>query len=102
MRGISFFVVMMLLVCFNSLEAQNVKRPESYNYQRGLEAMQEEKFDEAIDYFNKDIQENPMNGYSYSLIAHIRLVKEKYGRNFTAADLTIKNQSGLIRIHQDQ
>lgn len=91
MRGISFFVVMMLLACFNSLEAQNVKRPESYNYQRGLEAMQEEKFDEAIDYFNKDIQENLKNGYSYSWIAHIRLVKEEYGKALTASDLAIKN-----------
>ena len=91
MRGISFFVVMMLLACFNSLEAQNVKRPESYNYQRGLEAMQEEKFDEAIEYFNKDIQENPKNGYSYSWIAHIRLVKEEYGKALTASDLAIKN-----------
>ena len=91
MRGISFFVVMMLLACFNSLEAQNVKRPESYNYQRGLEAMQEEKFDEAIDYFNKDIQENPENGYSYSWIAHIRLAKEEYGKALTASDLAIKN-----------
>ena len=91
MRGISFFVVMMLFACFNSLEAQNVKRPVSYNYQRGLEAMQEEKFDEAIDYFNKDIQENPKNGYSYSWIAHIRLVKEEYGKALTASDLAIKN-----------
>ena len=91
MRGISFFVVMMLFACFNSLEAQNVKRPESYNYQRGLEAMQEEKFDEAIDYFNKDIQENPKNGYSYSWLAHIRLVKEEYGKALTASDLAIKN-----------
>ena len=91
MRGISFFVEMMLLACFNSLEAQNVKRPESYNYQRGLEAMQEEKFDEAIDYFNKDIQENPKNGYSYSWIAHIRLAKEEYGKALTASDLAIKN-----------
>ena len=95
-------ILALFLLAVSQMIAQNVKRPKSYNYQCDLEAMQEEKFDEAIDYFNKDIQENPMNGYSYSLIAHIRLVKEKYGRNFTAADLTIKNQSGLIRIHQDQ
>lgn len=96
------FVIVMLMISICQIDAQNVKRPELYNYQCGLEAMQEEKFDEAIDYFNKDIQENPMNGYSYSWIAHIRLVKEKYGKNFTAVDLAIKNQSGLIRIHQDQ
>ncbi len=64
------------LCCIDSIWAQNVKRPETYNYQRGLEAMQEEKIDEAIDFFNKDLQENPKNGYSYSWIAHLRLARE--------------------------
>lgn len=70
--------------------AQNVKRPESYNYQRGLEAMQEEKMQEALDYFNKDLQENPKNGYSYSWIALLRGQNEDYGRALTAADMAIK------------
>lgn len=85
------FVIVVLLIGLSQVLAQNIKRPESYNYQRGLEAMQEEKFDEAIEYFNKDIQENPKNGYSYSWIAHIRLVKEEYGKALTASDLAIKN-----------
>lgn len=86
-----WLLVLLTLVCFVAIQAQNIKRPESYNYQRGLEAMQEEKFDEAIEYFNKDIQENPKNGYSYSWIAHLRLVKEEYGKALTASDLAIKN-----------
>ena len=85
------FFIVMLMISFSQVDAQNVKRPKSYNYQRGLEAMQEEKFDEAIEYFNKDIQENPKNGYSYSWIAHIRLAKEEYGKALTASDLAIKN-----------
>ena len=79
--------VMLSLAAFS----QNIKRPESYNYQRGLEAMQEEKVDEALEYFNKDLQENPKNGYSYVWIAHIRLANEEYGKALTAADLAIKN-----------
>ena len=70
--------------------AQNVKRPESYNYQRGVEAVQNEKVDEALEYFNKDIQENPKNGYSYSWIAMLRVHQEEYGRALTAADMAIK------------
>ena len=49
-----FFVIGLLLIALSS-DAQNVKRPESYNYQRGLEALQEEKYQEALDYFNKDL-----------------------------------------------
>ena len=83
-------IATMLLLGFCQVEAQNIKRPESYNYQRGLEAMQEEKNDEAIDYFNKDLKENPKNGYSLSWIAHLRLLQENYGRALTAADLALK------------
>ena len=72
------------------VNAQSVKRPESYNYQRGLEAMQDEKRQEALDFFNKDLKENPKNGYSYSWIAMLRGQNEEYGRALTAADLAIK------------
>lgn len=83
-------IAAMLLLGMYQAEAQNIKRPESYNYQRGLEALQEEKNDEAIDFFNKDLKENPKNGYSLSWIAHLRLLQEDYGRALTAADLALK------------
>lgn len=70
--------------------AQNVKRPETYNYLRGHEAMQEQKLEEALEYFNKDVKENPKNGYSYVWIATLRTRTEEYGRALTAADLAIK------------
>ena len=85
------FVIVVLLIGLSQVLAQNIKRPESYNYQRGMEAMQEEKVDEALEYFNKDIQENPKNGYSFAWIAHLRLANEEYGKALTAADLAIKN-----------
>ena len=50
--------VMLSLAAFS----QNIKRPESYNYQRGLEAMQEEKVDEALEYFNNSFLSLSTNG----------------------------------------
>ena len=84
-----FFLLICLSLC-EFLMAQNIKRPESYNYQRGVEAVQNEKVDEALEYFNKDIQENPKNGYSFSWIAMLREHEEEYGRALTAADMAIK------------
>ena len=49
------------LICSAIAWAQNIKRPDSYNYQRGIEAIQEEKMGDALEYFNKDIGENPKN-----------------------------------------
>ena len=84
------FVLSVMTWSIMWVNAQSVKRPESYNYQRGLEAMQDEKRQEALDFFNKDLKENPKNGYSYSWIAMLRGQNEEYGRALTAADLAIK------------
>lgn len=67
----------LLVLCFLAIGvcifAQNIKRPDSYNYQRGVEAMQNDNLQEALDYFNKDIADNPKNGYSFSWVAMLRL-----------------------------
>ncbi len=88
MRKIIIFVL--LIIGMYQVEAQNIKRPESYNYQRGREAMQEQKYDEAIEYFNKDLNENPKNGYSFVWIASLRDYRQEFGQALTAADLALK------------
>ena len=88
MRQIIITVMLLLGLC--QVEAQNIKRPESYNYQRGREAMQEQKYDEAIEYFNKDLKENPKNGYSFIWIASLRDYRQEFGQALTAADLALK------------
>lgn len=47
---------------------------------RGVESGQNEKTEEALEFFNKDIQENPKGGYSFSWIAMLRVHQEEYGR----------------------
>lgn len=73
-----------------SVFAQNIKRPESYNYQRGIEAVQEEKMGDALEYFNKDIGENPKSGYPYMWVSYIYLSTREYGRALDAANMAIK------------
>ena len=81
---------LMVMGIVMSVFAQNIKRPESYNYQRGIEAVQQEKMGEALEYFNKDIQENPKSGYPYMWISYIYLTNEEYGRALEAANAAIK------------
>ena len=81
------FVLFLTLFSVNMMAQQ---RPESYNYQRGLEAMQNEKIEESLDYFDKEVKENPKNGYAYSWIALLRNQQEEYGRALSAADLAVK------------
>ena len=84
-------VTIMCILLYGTLAfAQGYKRPDSYNYQRGVEAIQNENPQEALEYLNKDISENPKNGYTFSCIAMLRLQNEEYGKALTAADLAIK------------
>ena len=40
-----------------SLNAQNSnKRPDSYNYNRGLEELRKENYEDALTYLNKEVE----------------------------------------------
>ncbi len=79
-----------LAFCVTTIKAQDIKRPDSYNYTRGVEAIQNENYDEALDFLNKEIQENPKNGYAFAWIAAISQYYQEYGRAITALDQAIK------------
>lgn len=61
-------IVLFAVWCGGVLSGQEIKRPESYNYCRGLEAMQGEDVAVALDFFEMDVQDNPKNGYSYFMV----------------------------------
>lgn len=85
-------ILTLLFCCICTVNfAQDIKRPESYNYTRGVEAVQNDKTEEALEYLNKEVQENPENGYAYSWIATVRYELEEYGRALTAVNLAIKH-----------
>jgi len=70
--------------------AQKIKRPDSYNYQRGYEALQNEDYGEALEYFGKDLQENPKSGYPNLFIGMIHAGYDEFGQALTAIDNAIK------------
>ncbi len=83
--------LLLILLAYGSLTyAQDIKRPDSYNYTRGVEAIQNNNGVEALEYLNKELEENPNNGYAFSWIALVRNHDEEYGRALTAADKAVK------------
>lgn len=79
-----------LIACSSVLYADNIKRPDSYNYTRGIEAIQNNNLEEALDYLNKEITEHPDNGYAFAWMASVRNYNEEYGRALTAANTAVK------------
>lgn len=91
MKKTYFLAIITFLFGVQLAIAQNVKRPDSYNYSRGVEAIQNNNAEEALEYLNKELEDNPDNGYALAWIAVVRNYQEEYGRALTAVDLAIKH-----------
>ena len=80
-------IIVLLLI---NITTYAQKRPETYNYLRGVEAAQNENYSEALEYLNRELTENPKNGYAFSWIAKVRFEMKEFGKALTAADKAIK------------
>lgn len=78
------------IMCCTMSFAKGVQRPQTYNYQRGMEALRSNELQQALEYFNKELKDHPKCGYSYALISSIRLHKKEYGMALTAANRGIQ------------
>ena len=67
------------------------KALESYNIERGMEAMSDGDYAEAAEYFLAELDENPDNGYAYTLLAVIHYESDELGQALSAANAAIKN-----------
>lgn len=66
------------------------KQPDTYAYTRGVEAFNEEKFADALDWFNRELSEHPDNGYAYVYIFYLRYGNQEYGKALSAIDNALK------------
>jgi len=82
--------MMVALMTTVSVSAQKVKRPDTYNYNRGVELVQNNELDEGLKYLEAELEANPKNGYAYSWIAISYVEKEQYGYAMTAVDKALK------------
>lgn len=83
-------IVLVFFLSANVYSQNSVKRPDTYNYNRGLEELRNENYSEALNFFNKEIEADKQNGYAYSWIAMIRHTEEEYGRALTAVNMALK------------
>lgn len=84
------FILILFSSTFIYAQDKKVKRPETYNYQRAMEALNKENEEEALEYFNKELAENPENGYAFTWIASIRFSNKDNGRALKAVEQALK------------
>ena len=66
-----------------SVSAQKVKHPDTYNYNRGVELLNNGEFEEGIKYLESELSENPKNGYAYIWIGAAEYAQENYSGALT-------------------
>lgn len=89
MKRLTILLVTLLAIGFQ-LMAQNVKRPDSYNYNRGIECLRDGLYRDAYDYFSKELEENPKNGYAYAWAGLILSNSEMYGDALSSLDKALR------------
>ena len=82
--------VLLLAVCAIFVCAKEPQRPTSYNYQRGVEAVNNDQDEEAEKYLNQELADNPKNGYAYAWLAGIELRKDEIGSAISMLNNSIK------------
>lgn len=79
-----------MLSCASTMFADNIKRPDSYNYTRAVEAILNNNAEEALEYLDKEIQDYPDNGYAYYWLALVKILNEEFGNALTASNVAVK------------
>ena len=70
--------------------AKTNSQPDTYAYNRGVEAYNEEKYADAMDWFNRELTEHPDNGYAYVYISILQYGNQEYGKALSAIDNALK------------
>ena len=76
--------LLLLAVCATIVCAKEPQQPTSYNYQRGVEAIENGDDEEGKKYLLKEIEENPKNGYAYAWLSSIEQRKDELGNAIAA------------------
>ncbi len=67
------------IMCCTMSFAKTPQRPESYNYQRGIELLNSDQIDEGIKFLEKELDQNPKNGYADAWLAVAYAEKDEMG-----------------------
>ena len=82
MKRLIFTLLLVAFVCGMALAQAGVKRPDSFNYQSGIDAYNAEDFVKSLNFFDKELEQNPTNGYAMVWEVYIYEKYEKYGLIF--------------------
>lgn len=90
MRQIKTLTLILISIFLSIHNAQAKGKRESYNFTRALEEVKKGNKQGAMEYFNKEVSENPQNGYAFMAIAAFHMDNSEYGDARTAVESALK------------
>lgn len=86
----AFIVLFFLMSLFFKAHSEDIKRPNIYNVQRAIEALNNNNKEEALEYSYKELSSNPKSGYAKTWKALIQTDNQEYSYALTTIDEAIK------------
>lgn len=86
----AFIVLFFLMSLFYKAHSEDIKRPNIYNVQRAIEALNNNNKEEALEYIDKELSSNPKSGYAKTWKALIQTDNQEYSYALTTIDEAIK------------
>lgn len=86
----AFIVLFFLMSLFFKAHSEDIKRPNIYNVQRAIEALNNNNKEEALEYIDKELSSNPKSGYAKTWKALIQTDNQEYSYALTTIDEAIK------------
>ena len=89
MRKYLFALVYLLAALGGMAKNEGVTR-DSYNMRRGDEEAEKGNMETALEYYNKELEENPKNAFAHYLIACIEGDESNFGDSFSSIENALK------------
>lgn len=86
----TLFILVAVIMGYTATFAKQPQEPASYNYQRGKELINNEEYEEGISVLQKELADNPKNGYAYMYLSYAYLQRDEIGNTLQAAADALK------------
>lgn len=90
MKKIFTLLTLALLFTATAFADKEIKRPDTYNYNRAMEEISNENYDEAMTYLQKEIEADKKNGYAYFWVSVLQMDKGANGYALSNINTAIK------------
>ena len=90
MKHLFFTIIIVAMSVMPAFSQTDLKLADSYNMQSGLKAYQDKDYAKCMDFLDKELEQNPKNGYAMLVEAYVYEGNKQYGQALDMANKAVK------------